>query len=129
MIESVACTARPPDEPRTPSEMLDVTSTALLPAILPSVQTRLFPYLRCQVIVAPKAAVGIEPPAGRVALAAVRIAIDIGVVAGELPRRQKLSPGWTWHQRSGNCGHYHQAAHHHQSGDAPPHSEKIQRYP
>jgi hypothetical protein len=129
MIESVACTARPPDEPRTPSEMLDVTSTALLPAILPSVQTRLFPYLRCQVIVAPKAAVGIEPPAGRVALAAVRIAIDIGVVAGELPRRQKLSPGWTWHQRSGNRGHDHQAAHDHQSADAPPHSEKIQRYP
>jgi hypothetical protein len=46
MIEPVACTARPPDEPRTPSEMLDVTPSTLFPTILAPVQTHLFPYLR-----------------------------------------------------------------------------------
>ena len=84
MIKPVAPTARPADEPRAPPEVLDMTSSALFAAILTSVQARLSPYLHSQVIVAPKAAGGIEPPAGGVALAAVRIAIDVRVATGEL---------------------------------------------
>jgi hypothetical protein len=34
MIEPLARTARPPHEPRVPSEMLDVASAAILAAIL-----------------------------------------------------------------------------------------------
>jgi hypothetical protein len=109
--------------------MLNVTSSALFAAILTSVQARLSPYLHSQVIVAPKAGVRIEPPAGRVAFTAVRIAIDVRMVTGELSGGQKLGAGWTRRQRSGNGSHYHQAAQDHQGSDAPRHSEKIQRYP
>jgi hypothetical protein len=129
MIKPVAPAARPADEPRIPTKVLDVTSTAFLPAILPSVQARLLPYLSAQVIVTPKARVRIEPSAGRVALAAIGIAIDVGVITGELSRGQKLGAARVRRQRSGNRNRYHQAAHDRQSGDAPPHSEKIQRYP
>jgi hypothetical protein len=129
MIETRLPATGPPDEPGIPPQMLDVTPTALFPAILAPVQTRLFPYLRGQVIVAPKASVRIEPPAGRVALAAVRIAIDFGVVTSELSGGQKLGAGRARRERPGNRSRYHQASQDRQSGDAPPHSEKIQRYP
>ena len=83
MIEPLARTARPPHEPRVPSEMFDVTSAAVLAAILAPVQPRLLPYLGAQVIVAPKASLRIDPFARRVAFAAIRIAIDVGVAASE----------------------------------------------
>jgi hypothetical protein len=127
MIETLPRAARPPHEPRVPSEMLDVTSAAVLAAILAPVQPRLLPYLGAQVVVAPKASVRIDPFARRVAFAAIRIAIDVGVATRELARRQKLGAGWAGHQRSGKRGRYHQAAHDHQSGDASSHSEKIHR--
>jgi hypothetical protein len=109
--------------------MLDMASTALLPAILAPVQTRLLPYLGAQVIVAPEACVRIDPLSRRVTFAAIRVAIDVGVSTGKLTRGQELRAGRARHQRSGNRSHDHQAADDHQSGDAPPHSEKIQRYP
>jgi len=87
MIKPVAPTARPADEPRAPTQMLNVTPSALFAAILTSVQARLSPYLHSQVIVAPKAGVRIEPPAGRVAFTAVRIAIDVRVAASEFSGR------------------------------------------
>jgi hypothetical protein len=129
MVEALFSAARPPDESRVPSEMLDVASAAVLAAILAPVQSCLLPYLGAQVIVAPKASIRVDPFARRVTFAAVRIAIDLGMATSELPRGQKLGAGRPGHQRSGNRGHYHQAADDGQSGDAPPHSEKIQRYP
>ena len=130
MIEALRPAARPADEPRIPSEVLDVTATAVLPAILASMKARLPPYLDAQVVVAPKAGVRIDPFARRVAFAAIRITIDVGVGVGQLPWGQKLGAGWAGHQRSGHRRCYHQAADDHQGGDAPPHySEKIHRYP
>jgi hypothetical protein len=78
---------------------------------------------------APKASIRVDPFARRVTFAAVRIAIDVGVATSEFSGRQKLGAGRARHQRSGHRRRYHQAADDHQSGDAPPHSEKIQRYP
>jgi hypothetical protein len=127
MIESLLSTTRPADELRIPSEMLDVTATAVLPAILASVEACLLPNLNPQIVVAAKAGVGVDPFARRVTFAAIRIAIDVGVGTGELPRGQKLGAGWARHQRSGNRGHRHQGAHDKQRCNAPPHSEKIQR--
>jgi hypothetical protein len=129
MIEALGRAARPSNEPRTPSEMFDVTAAALLPPILPSVQARLLPDLRAQVLVAPKAGVRVDPFSRGVTFAAIRIPIDVGVATSELPGRQELGAGWAGHQRSGNRGHCHHGADGQQRCDPPPHSEKIQRYP
>ena len=129
MIETLRSAARPANELCVSSEMLDVTSTALLPAILASVETRLLSYPASQVIMASKASVGIESPPSRVALAAIRVAIDVGVVTAELSRGQKLGAGLPRHEHASNRCRYHQASHAHQRCDAPAHSEKIQRYP
>jgi hypothetical protein len=107
--------------------MLDVTATAVLPAIFAPVEACLLSNLNTQIVVAAKAGVDVDPFARRVALAAIRIAIDVGVGTGELPRGQKLGTGWARHQRSGDRGHGHQGAHDQQRCNAPPHSEKIQR--
>ena len=129
VVETLLGAARPPDQSRVPSKVLDVASAAVPAAILSPVQTRLLPYLGAQVIVAPKASIRVDSFARRVTFAAVRIAIDLGMATGELPRGQKLGASWPRHQRSGDRGRYHQAADDGQGGDAPPHSEKIQRYP
>jgi len=129
MIELLLATTRPADELRIPSEMLDVTATAVLPAILASVEACLLSNLDAQVVVAAKAGVRIDPLARRVTFAAIRIAIDVGVGTGELSWGQKLSASWAGHQGSGHRRCYHQAADDHQAGDVSPHSEKIQRYP
>jgi len=52
MIEARLHATRPTDELCVPTEMLDVTLPALLPAILATVQTRLLSDSRCEVIVA-----------------------------------------------------------------------------
>jgi len=127
MIKTRSPAARPPNQPRVPPEVFNVALAALLAPVLSPVQTRLLPYLRAQVIVTAKASGAVDPPASRVAFAAIRIAIDVCVVTGELSRRQKLGPRGARHQRSGNPSRYHRAAHDHQGGDPPPHSEKIQR--
>jgi hypothetical protein len=129
MVEALPRAARPPDQSRVPSEMLDVTSTAVLAAILAPVQAFLLPYLRAQVIVAAKTSVRIDSLSCRVAFAAVRIAIDVGVGTRQLPWRQKLGAGWARDQHSSQCGRYHRAANDHHGIDGSPHSEKIQRYP
>jgi hypothetical protein len=84
MIESLLSTTWPADELRIPSEMLDVTATAVLPAILASVEACLLPNLNTQIVVAAKAGVGVDPFARRVTFAAIRIAIDVGVATSEL---------------------------------------------
>ena len=83
MIEALRPAARPADEPRIPSKMLDVTATAVLPAILASVEACLLPNLNPQIVVAAKAGVGVDPFARRVTFAAIRIAIDVGVAGSE----------------------------------------------
>ena len=87
MVEPFGRATRPAYEPRIPPQMLDVTPSTLFPAVLAPVQTRLFADLYSQVVVAPEASVGIEPPAGRMALTAVRVSIDFRVISGELSRR------------------------------------------
>ena len=74
--------------------MLNVTPTALFPAILAPVQTRLFPYLRApKSSWHPRQAFVSSRLAGRVALAAVRIAIDVRVVSGvSLPGDRNWAP-------------------------------------
>ena len=100
MIEPFAPAARPSNEPRLPSEVLDVTAAAVLPAILAPVEAGLLPYLGTQILVAAEAGVGIEPLARRVALTAIRIAVDVCMVAGELSGGQKLGARWARHQRA-----------------------------
>jgi hypothetical protein len=129
MIETLGRATGPSNEPRTPSEMFDVTTAAVLPAILAPVQARLPPYLGDQIVVAPEASVGIDPLPSRMTFAAIRITIDVGVVTGELSGGQKLGADWAGHQRSGNRGHCHHGADDQQRCDPPPHSENIQRYP
>ena len=51
MIETIPRAARPADESRIPSEMLDVASAAVLTAVFTPVQTRLLPNLGTQVVV------------------------------------------------------------------------------
>ena len=87
MIEALRPAARPADEPRIPSKMLDVTATAVLPAILASMKACLLSYLDAQVVVAAKAGIRIDPLACRVTFAAVCIAIDVGMGVGQLPWR------------------------------------------
>jgi hypothetical protein len=55
-----------------------------------------------KIVMAAKAGIGVEAFARRVAFAAVRIAIDVGMRACQLSRRQKLRPGPPRHQRSAN---------------------------
>ncbi len=129
VIKPVRRAAGPTNELRSPSEVLDVTVTTLLPAILAPMQPGLFIYLRTQVVMTREASISVEPSSGRVTLATVRVAIDVRVVARELSGRQKLSARRARHQRSGNRSYYHQAAHDQQRCDASSHSEKIQRYP
>jgi len=129
VVESLPSAAGPPDQSRVSSEMLDVASAAVLAAILAPVETRLLPYPGAQVIVASEASIRVDPFARRVTFAAIRIAIDVGVAGSKFSGRQKLGAGRTRHQGSGQRRHYHQAADEHQSGEATPHSEKIQRYP
>jgi hypothetical protein len=109
MIETLSGTAWPPDDLRAPPKVLDVTAPALLPAILASVQALLLTYPNCQIIVAPEAGFGVDPLAGRVAFAAVRIAFEVGMGAAELSRGEELCAGWPWRQRSEDRsrGHHH----------------------
>jgi hypothetical protein len=127
VIEARLHAARPPDELSAPSEMLDVTSTALLPAILAPVEARLLPYPNTQVVVARKTGVGVEPLTRRVALAAIRITLELGVRATELSRREELGARLARHERAAHRSRDHQRAQEHHGFDAPAHSEKIQR--
>ena len=73
VIKPVRCAAGPTNELRSPSEVLDVTVTTLLPTILAPVQPGLFLYLRTQVVVTREASISVEPSSGRVTLAAVGV--------------------------------------------------------
>lgn len=129
MVEARRGAARPPHQPGIPSEVLHVTSPAVLSSVLAAVQARLLPYPGRQIVVASKACVGVEPLARRMTLAAIRVAIDLGVRRAELSGRQKLGAGLPWHERSANRCHNHHAAQDRERRGAALHSEKIQRYP
>lgn len=127
MIETRRAATRPAHEFCVSPEMLDVTLATLLAAIFSSMETCLLSYAPRQVVVAPEAGVGVEPFAGRMAFAAMRVSIDVRMTTGELSRRQKLCPGGARHQRPGHRSRYHEAAYDRQRYGTPTHSEKIQR--
>lgn len=129
VVETLLGSTGPTHQLGIPAEMLDVTSTTLLSSILATVQTRLLPYSSTQVVVAPEAGAGIEPLARRVTLAAIRVALDVGMGAAELSRRQKLRTGLPWHEGSADRCRQHHGANQEQRRRAPAHWEKIHRYP
>ena len=68
-----------------------------------------------------------EPLTRGMTFAAVRIALELGVGARELPRRQELGAGRPRHERASDRRHDHQRTEEHRGFDARAHSEKIQR--
>ena len=129
MVETIGGATGPTNELRAPSKVLDVTLTTLLPAIIAPVQPGSLLYLGTQVVMTREASIGVQPPAGRVTLTAVGIAIDLGMTAGQFSGREKLGAGWARHQYARNPCHRHQTAQDRQRRRASSHSEKIQRYP
>ena len=88
MVESLLSPSGPTHELGISPEMLDMASAAGLLPILPRrVQALPTANPRTEVLVAAKTGIGIEALARRVAFAAVRIAIDLGVGTGQLARR------------------------------------------
>lgn len=128
MVEPLFLPSGPAHELGVPSEVLDMTSAAGLLAILPScVQAQTAPDSDAEVVVTGQTGAGIEPFAARVAFAAIRVAIDLGMGTGQLSGRKKLGAGSSWHQRSahGRCDHH--AGQERQRCASPGHEEKIQR--
>jgi hypothetical protein len=127
MVEPRWTAARPANEPRVSSQMLDVTSTARLVAVLAPVQARLLSDASAQIFVTCKACICIDSLAGRVALTAVRIALEIGVVTAQLSRGKKLGDGLSRPQGSRERRHDHRADQDGQGRAAVSHCEKIHR--
>ena len=95
MIKARLAPARPANEPRVPSQMLDVAPSALLPSILGAVEPGALTDASRQVVMATETRIGIDSLARRVALAAVRVALELGVRAAELSRGKELSACWS----------------------------------
>lgn len=91
VIKARLAPARPANEPRVPSQMLDVAPSALLPSILGAVEPGTLTDARRQVVMAAETSVGIDPLPRRVTLAAVRVALELGVRAAELSGGKELS--------------------------------------
>jgi hypothetical protein len=127
MIEAGWATARPSNELGVSSQMLDVTLTTGLVAILAPMQARFLSDASPQVLVTRKACIGIDSLAGRVALAAVRIALEIGMVTAELAWGKKLGDGLPRHQRPRERRGDHRADQDTQGRAAVAHCEKIHR--
>jgi hypothetical protein len=107
--------------------MLDVTLTARLVAILASMQARLLSDASPQVLVTRKACIGVDSLAGRVALTAVGIPLEIGVVPAELSRGKKLGDRLPRPQRSRERCRDYRADQDRQGCSTAAHSEKIHR--
>lgn len=128
MVESLLSASGPAHELRVSSQMLDMTSAARLLLILPrGVQAQAPTDPNAELVVTTKTRVGIEAFAARVALAAVLVAFDLGMGAGQLSRREKLGAGPLRHERSADGGGDHHASQDDRGGDSPRHEEKIQR--
>jgi hypothetical protein len=86
MIEAIRRAARPANQRSISPEVLDVTATAVLSSVLPTVETHLSPDSRSQVVVAPEASVRVDSLTGGMALVAIRIPIDLCMGRRELAR-------------------------------------------
>jgi len=93
MVKARFAPARPANEPRVSSQMLDVAPSALLPSILGAVKPGALTDARRQVVVATETRIGIDALARRMTLAAVRVALELGVRAAELSGGKELSAG------------------------------------
>jgi hypothetical protein len=127
MVEAGWATARPSNELGVSSQMLDVALTAGLVAILTPVQARLLPDASTQIFVTCKARVRIDSLAGRVALTAVRVAFEIGMVAAELAWGKKLGDGLPGPEPPNERRGDHRADQEAQGRAAVAHCEKIHR--
>lgn len=88
MIEARFAPLRPANELRVPSEMLDVTAAAVLLLILrAAMKTLACSDAGAQIVVASETGIRVDSSPGRVALAAIGIAIDLCVRAGQFSGR------------------------------------------
>lgn len=127
MVEAVPRTAGPPNELGIPSEMLDVTLAAVLSSIFATVQARLLPDPRPEIVVAGETSVGIESLTRGVAFVAFRIPLELRVRVAELAWGQELGAGPAGHPCARNGGRDHHWAEQDHGLDPPAHSEKIHR--
>ena len=86
VVEPIRCAARPANQRSVSPKVLDVTATAVLSSVLPTVETRLSPDSRSQVVVAAEASVRVDSLTGGMALVAIRIPIDLCMGRRELAR-------------------------------------------
>jgi hypothetical protein len=83
MVEPLLSPSGPTHELGISSKMLDMTSsTGLLPILLRGVQALPSTNPDAKIVMAAKTGIGVEAFARRVAFAAVRITIDVGMRAG-----------------------------------------------
>ncbi|KPK15522.1 MAG: hypothetical protein AMJ62_08925 [Myxococcales bacterium SG8_38] len=129
VIEPGLPAARPAHEQSVSSEMLDVAATAWLVSILAAMKTGALADAGGEVVVARKTRVGVDSPSRGVALAAVCIPLEIGMVTAELARREELSAALSGPERSCERCDQHAAGQNCQGFAAAAHQEKIQRYP
>ncbi len=129
MVESFRFASRPSHELGVASEVLDVATAALLAPVLAPMKTGFLPNSNRQVVVASKTGVGIDPLPRQMTLAAVGIALEIGVIAAQLSGREKLCTGLPGPQRSGGCGDGHREPQNDQGIPGPGAHEKTHRYP
>ena len=128
MVESLFAPAGPTHQLGVSSEMLDMTSaTRLLSVLSRGVQALSPANSDAELVVTGQAGVGVESFARRVAFAAIRIAVDLGMRAGELSGREKLRPCRSRHQRPRDRGADCHQRHDQQRRGSAVHCEKIQR--
>lgn len=130
MLKSVLPPARPANELRLSTEMLDVTTaTGLVPILARGMETKPPTNPNAEVVVASEAGIRVEPLARRMTFAAVRVAVDLGVSPRQFPRRQELCARRPWNQHPRDRSDQHHQRHDRKCRSTAPHCEKIHRYP
>jgi hypothetical protein len=128
VLEAILAAPRPANELGVPAEVLDVTAAAaLVSVLLATVKPFASSDSGSQVVMTAEACILVDSFAGGMALAAVGVAINLGVSRRELPRRQELRPTWPRHQRSPNRPGHGDHADDEEGRRAAVHCEKIQR--
>ncbi len=128
MVEPLLSASGPAHELRVSSEVLHVASAARLLPILPrGVQALPFTDPDAEVVMTSQTGVGIETFAGRVAFAAVRVAVDLGMGSSQLTWRKELRSAWSRRECTADRGCDHDAGQERKRGDSAFHWEKIQR--
>jgi hypothetical protein len=128
MVEARLASPRPANELGVPPEVLDVAAPALLLLILgPAVKPLAGSNASPQVVVASEASIGVDALAGRVALAAVGVSVDVGVWARKLAGGKELRTALSWDEGPRNDCDQHHATDDDRRRDAAVHCEKIHR--